>query len=157
MNLKLLILIILVFLGFAVVFFSFSLLKKPNEKLTPPQITINNAALTLEIADTPEKQTKGLGGHNPLSGNEGMLFPYSPALKVVFWMKDMTFPIDIIYIADSKVVQIYPNIPPPLPNAPIKQLKRYPSSQPVDYVLETQAGWTKKHGIVVGNNVNLSL
>ncbi len=109
----------------------------------------------LEIADTPQKQSQGLAGHQPLNDNQAMLFPYSPSQQVNFWMKGMSFPIDIIYITSNQVVQIYSQVPAPNPSE--TNLKTYPSNQPVDYVLETAAGWTDKYSIEIGDKVILNL
>jgi len=122
-----------------------------------PHIAINQTTLLLEIADTPEKKSRGLGNHKPLADNEGMLFIYAPPQKVSFWMKDMTFSIDIIYINQGKIVEIYANVPAPSPNTLPYQLKSYPAHQPVDYVLETSAGWSEKNHIQVGDSVKISL
>jgi len=124
-----------------------------NQK--PPSIIIKEKTLLLEIADTPQKQSQGLVGHQPLSDNQAMLFPYSPPQQVSFWKKGMSFPIDIIYIASSQIVQIYSQVP--APSLSETNLKTYPSNQAVDYVLETQAGWTDKYGIEMGDKVILQL
>ncbi|OGD63721.1 hypothetical protein A2160_03515 [Candidatus Beckwithbacteria bacterium RBG_13_42_9] len=116
-----------------------------------PQITINNTTLNLELAKTEAQKEKGLGEHKPLTENEGMLFVYSPPEQVSFWMKDMTFPIDIIYISDGKVMQISPSVLPPPAHTPLKNLKTYHSQKPVDYVLETSAGWCEKNQVQIGN------
>lgn len=122
-----------------------------------PSLNIKGKTLSLEIADTPEELAKGLSGHKPLAENEAMLFIFSPPQNVVFWMKNMTFSIDIIFIADGKVMQVFSKVPPPLPNTPDSQLERYVSPGPVDYVLETQAGWSEKNKIEVGDQVFLNL
>jgi len=124
-----------------------------NQK--PPSITIKEKRLFLEIADTPQQQNQGLAGHQPLSDNQAMLFPYSPPQQVSFWMKGMSFPIDIIYISSDQIVQIYSQVPVPSPSE--TNLKTYPSNQPVDYVLETAAGWTDKYSIGIGDKVILQL
>ncbi|MCR4263242.1 MAG: DUF192 domain-containing protein, partial [Candidatus Roizmanbacteria bacterium] len=64
--------------------------------------TIGETKLFVEIADTPEKKSKGLGGRTFLADDYGMLFPSEnqPYLPV-FWMKGMEVPIDIIWIKDS--------------------------------------------------------
>lgn len=124
-----------------------------SQRLPTPSVTINNQALTVELADTPEKQRQGLGGHEPLTDAQGMLFPYDPPQPVTFWMKNMTFPIDIIYIANERVVQIFADVPPPGSGVTDNDLTRYPSERPIDYVLETRAGWTRDHRIAVADPV----
>jgi len=125
----------------------------PPQSLPKPSVTINNRTLSVEPADTPEKQRQGLAGHEPLTETQGMLFPYDPPQQVTFWMKNMTFPIDIIYIADDQVSQIFADVPPPESGTTDNDLTRYPSKQPIDYVLETRAGWTRDHHIAVADPV----
>lgn len=130
----------------------------PQKQLSQnPSVVINNQEIFVEVADTPEKQRQGLAGHEPLSDTQGMLFPYNPPQKVTFWMKGMTFPIDIIYIANNQVVQIYSQVPPPEPDMAASNLPRYPANQPIDYVLETPSGWTKNHQISVGEPVRFKI
>ena len=117
--------------------------------------TIKGKRLFLEIADTPQKQSQGLAGHQSLNDNQAMLFSYSPPQQVSFWMKGMSFPIDIIYIANNQVVQIYSQVP--APSLSETNLKTYSSNQAVDYVLETAAGWTDRYKIEIGDKVILKL
>lgn len=143
-----------------IIFFCFLVIKIINDKSAEnlqnkPSIIIKGKTLFLEIADTPQKQSQGLAGHQPLSDNQAMLFPYSPPQQISFWMKGMSFPIDIIYIASSQVVQIYSQVP--VPSLSETNLKTYPSNQAVDYVLETAAGWTDKYSIKIGDKVILKL
>jgi len=62
-----------------------------------------------------------------------------------------------IAINQGKIVEIYANVPAPSPNTLPYQLKSYPAHQPVDYVLETSAGWSEKNHIQVGDSVKISL
>jgi hypothetical protein len=126
------------------------------ESLPKPLVTINDQHLSVELADTPEKQRQGLAGHEPLTDFQGMLFPFDSPRPVTFWMKGMTFPIDMIYLAEGRVVQIYANVPAPQPQIPDQDLARYPSKQSVDYVLETRAGWAQDYQISVGDAVTFN-
>jgi hypothetical protein len=81
-----------------------------------------------------------------------MLFLYNIKRPAVFWMKGMRFPLDIIWIADGKVVQIDKQAPHE-PGVADPDLKRYISNEPVDAVLEVNAGFAEKNGIKVGDPV----
>lgn len=111
-------------------------------------ITINGNQIEVEIMRTPEEQTRGLSGKESLAGNAGMLFVYEESLIPSFWMKDMNFPLDIIWIGeDKKIVDITENISPEtFPNT-------FKPKVPVQYVLEVSAGWAESHAIEVGEAV----
>lgn len=85
-----------------------------------------------------------------------MLFVYSQPSIHQFWMKDMQFPIDIIWIDNGKVVGITDNVPPPDPNTTLNQLPTYSSPQPVSAVLEVNAGYAAMYNIMAGDPVELS-
>src|SRR3989344_6207881 len=63
--------------------------------------------IKVEIADEAEEQIEGLSGREGLGENEGMLFVFENPGRYSFWMKDMNFPIDIIWLdAGMKVIYI---------------------------------------------------
>ena len=72
----------------------------------------------------------------------------------VFWMKDMTMAIDIIWIDDNKVIQIDEKISPE-PGVVENKLKRYIPNQTVDFVLEVAAGFSERYDISVGTTLSL--
>jgi len=123
-----------------------------NEKPAGSRAIINGHMLELEVVRTPEEQNKGLSGKQELADNAGMLFPYQREAIPGFWMPDMNFSIDIIWIdKDKNIVGIENNVSP----ATFPEIFR-PSS-PVLYVLEVNATWAKDHGVVVGDKVILDL
>ena len=71
---------------------------------TLPTLWLSRASYTLEIVSTPESQKQGLSGRAHLARNKGMLFAYSTQTERCFWMKDMQFPIDIIWADQNKKV-----------------------------------------------------
>lgn len=103
-------------------------------------VTVGQQTYVVEIAATAEQQAQGLSGRTSMSEASGMLFPFSPPQIVSFWMKDMKFPIDIVWIANGKVVGVVERVPMPLPTLAAQDLPTYEPSQPVDYVLELSAG-----------------
>ena len=116
--------------------------KLPHVKTA--KIQIGDTALTVEIADTPQLREKGLSGRLNLSNNHGMLFVFPKPDRYTFWMKDMKIPLDFVWIANNRVVDLTPNVPPP---APGETLKTYQPQEPVDMVLELNAGDISQLGI----------
>jgi uncharacterized membrane protein (UPF0127 family) len=118
-------------------------------------ISVKNVLLNIHLAKTNAEITKGLGETQILPENQGMLFVFGERDQHhTFWMKDMVIPIDIIWIDENKIVQIDTNVQPPVdPSKPETTL--VPSHQPVDYVLEVNAGWSERNNVAVGDIVNL--
>lgn len=116
-------------------------------------LTINNIKIDLSIADTPLKQTQGLSYQKNLEKNVGMLFIFPDKRVRNFWMKNMNFSLDIIWIDDNKIVKIDTNL---LPEG--EQPKNsYSSILPIDHVLEVNAGFCKSNKIYVGDTVQYYL
>jgi len=106
--------------------------------------------LQLDIASSESKQKLGLSGRESLDSNAGMLFVFDPPSKPGFWMKDMNFALDIIWLdQDSHIVQINENLSPAtFPNI-------FTAPSPVKYVLEITAGKTKTLNLIVGDKIKL--
>lgn len=129
-------------LVFSVVVF---LLLRP---LSKEEVAIDGIKFAVEIADEPEEQIRGLSNRESLPENEGMLFIFNKPGIYDFWMKNMNFPIDIIWAsADKKIIGIEENIlPGTFP-------KTFSPPSPIKYALEANAGWAKKNKIVVGEKI----
>jgi uncharacterized protein len=106
----------------------------------------------VEVMLTPAAQEKGLSGHAPLAADQGMLFLFDSPQRYGFWMKDMTFPIDIIWIAGEKVADITVNAAIPVQG---QDLPIYSPRVPVDKVLEVPAGFAALHGLRIGSTVEI--
>lgn len=118
-----------------------------------PNVTINNHTFTVEVAKSSAEKEKGLSGRSSLPSNHGMYFPFDSADYYSFWMKDMQFPIDIIYISHGKVVTIFANVKPAVnPSTTVVKPK-----QPADAVLELHAGSAKTYSIKEGDSIAISL
>src|SRR5918994_5917078 len=111
------------------------------------KISINGLQLSAEIPTTRELMAKGLAVKNELRENESMLFVFDKPSRHSFWMKDMKFPIDIIWLdSNGKVVHIEENLEPcPL----VFVCPGYAPNADSQYVLETVAGFTQRHNISV--------
>lgn len=115
-----------------------------------------NLSVRVEIADSLLKQTIGLSFRSSIKSN-GMLFWFHKKKNPSFWMWGMRFPLDIIWIANSRVVGIHEFVKPErywlLTIFFPFYLKRYSAGCPVDGVLEVKAGFCRENYIEVGNNV----
>jgi len=127
-------------------------LSRPNPPLRTDKFTIGDNIFSVEVASTTMEQTRGLSGRAGLEKNEGMLFLFSSSGVQNFWMKDMNFPIDIIWIGDGKVLGFAENAEPQ-PGVPLWKLKIYSSPDDVDTVLEVNAGTVTDDGIKIGDLV----
>jgi uncharacterized protein len=105
--------------------------------------------INVELADTPRAQIQGLSDRKKLEDGYGMLFVFADKQNRNFWMKNMHFPLDIIWLEDQKIVKISDNLPPEGESPQ----KHYLVETPVNYVLEVPAGFCKKHKIEIGNQV----
>jgi uncharacterized protein len=118
-------------------------------------VSVNGQVLIADIAATDEQIVKGLSVKNTLAENEAMLFVFDNEAQYTFWMKNMKFPIDIIWIdADKTVVHIEHSL------QPCSSDLLCPTYKPVDdslYVLETVAGFAEKHDIAKGTAVHFEL
>ena len=125
-----------------------------NNKKT---LTIKGKEIKVEIADTDEGRRIGLSDREKLEENTGMLFIFeNKDIKPSFWMKNMKFPIDIIWIDNKKIIQIDENVSNPEINTPDSKLKLYTPKMPIDMVLEVNAGFVKKNNIKIGDKVDTS-
>lgn len=131
--------------------FKFNPTPTPESK---KEIRIDSTTIRVDLADTESERRNGLSGRESLEQDEGLLFIFDRKdIFPTFWMKDMKFPIDIIWINDEKIVKIDKNVPPPPEGAEDKNLKLYNPDKPIDYVLEVNAGFSDRHNIKVGDGV----
>ena len=114
----------------------------------PGSIRIKGIKINVELADTADKKSQGLSGRSELGENQGMLFLYDKPGFYSFWMKNMQFSIDIIWIDENyKVIDITKSLPPDsFPGS-------FQSQYPVQYVLEVNAGFSRKNNITIGDVV----
>ena len=121
---------------------------------TPLQIGDTN--LLVEIADSQQKQTLGLSNRPLLENTQGMLFDFrnTKTTRPIFWMKDMLFDLDIIWIENLTVVEITKNVPAPNDNTPDAKLIRYTPQVNANMVLEVRSGWSEENKIKVGDKIS---
>ena len=111
-------------------------------------IKIAGQNIKVDLAMTPEAQVRGLSERIELKANEGMLFVFDYSNKYSFWMKDMNFPIDIIWIGENlRVVYIKKDAQPE------SYPESYEANQDAKYVLEVVAGFADKNNLREGDKV----
>jgi uncharacterized membrane protein (UPF0127 family) len=114
-------------------------------------VTIGNVKIKVDVADTPLKQSQGLSGRAELKEGEGMFFIFEKPAHYSFWMKDMNFPIDIIWIDENyQIVDIKHSLSP----------ETYPNTvspkTSAQYVLEVPAGFSQKNNIVEKSTIKIN-
>lgn len=117
-------------------------------------IEINQHQILVELAKTEAEHQQGLSGRKILPKNTGMYFIFSDLAPHSFWMKDMNFPLDMVWIRQGEIVGITSDIP--MPVSKTADLPVYPSPGAVDAVLEINAGDAMKKGFKVGDKVRLA-
>jgi len=100
--------------------------------------------VTAELAITDEERQQGLMFRQDIGQNQAMLFIFEEEEIHSFWMKNMRFPIDIIWLdKDKRIIHIEPEVPAcqqdPCPS--------YAPVRPARYVLELRSGCAKKQGL----------
>ncbi len=119
-------------------------------------VMVGGRKVLAEVTKTQEEKTKGLSGRESLAESSGMLFIFDKAGIYPFWMKGMKFPLDFIWIAGGKVVDVTEDAPVPTPSEkPIYTV--YQPQKPAQYVLEVNAGFVKKNAINIGDSVQSSV
>lgn len=156
-------LVVVVFAIIAVVFFIAA-----RSAAAPLFVSVlaNGQTIKAEVANTPAAIYRGLSGRPTLCLDCGMLFVFQNRQERKFVMRGMNFPLDIIFIADGKIIKIAANLPP----AGFEQLNKigqsaensdenekppviYYSDGPADQVLELHAGSAARYNLKVGDQI----
>ena len=129
---------------FARVYLSYSSYQKEK-------VLIKSSLYVGYVADTEEKRAQGLSGRAFLPSNTSMLFEFDKPDTHGIWMKDMLFPIDIIWLDKNKIIvnlvsnaepESYPHV-------------YYPPKESL-YVLEIRAGLIKDKNLKIGDEILFS-
>ena len=118
-------------------------LKKEN--IAYKNIKISDSIIKAEIAASEENKKRGLSGRESLVETAGMLFVFDKSGFYPFWMKEMNFSIDIVWIGDNwEIIGVAENLNP----------DSYPQTfyppKPARLALEVNAGWAKKNNVKIG-------
>lgn len=145
--------ILLIIFGVLLIGFGLKQSININKFIKLSKVFINGKEIKVEIADDFYEIKQGLSDRGNLSENQGMLFVFGDKNERVFWMKNMNFPLDVIWIDDDKIVQIDKNCEPGGENPE----KQYYSKTLVNYVLEVNGGFADKNNIKIGDKVIIEL
>lgn len=111
-------------------------------------VKIAGQNIKVALALSEETQQQGLSGRSELKENEGMLFIFAQPDKYPFWMKDMNFAIDIIWIdKDMKVVYIKKDA------FPESYPENFLPAEKAKYVLEVPSGFSEKNNLKIGDSI----
>lgn len=113
---------------------------------------LNGKPIQLEIADSPREQYQGLSHRNTLCDYCGMLFPYTSPQPLSFVMRQMRFPLDIVWVKNQTVIGVSYNLPP----EQHEPYTLYPSPGSADTVLELQAGGASLYNLEIDEPFILS-
>jgi hypothetical protein len=139
--------LILFFLTAGAYFFGW---EKPAKRTA--EVIIGSSSFKVEVADTYASRARGLSGRAALAADRGMLFLFEKAANHGFWMKDMKFAIDIIWIKGDRIAGFKENALPE-PEKSVSELTVYYPPEPVDKVLEINSGLVEKYGFQIGEAV----
>jgi uncharacterized membrane protein (UPF0127 family) len=135
---------------FVVLVIAVGLVMISNSQKQIKEVIVGGKTFFVELAKTEMEQNRGLSLHVPLSDNQGMLFIFQKEGLYGFWMKDMLFPLDIIWIdSNLRIIYVEKSI---LPETYPKTF--YPKSKSL-YVLEISAGQSDILNIKTGDTVKL--
>lgn len=137
-----------IFAGIFIVIGSFYLFLSGRTAPPPHQVIIGGEIIDVELARTDAQRELGLSGHKPLADNQGMLFVFDAPGQYGFWMKDMLYPLDIIWIsAGHNIVHMEKDL------SPGSYPKVFTPPEYSQYVLEVNAGVSDKNGWREGDAV----
>ncbi len=112
-------------------------------------IMIQGKEYRVFVADTPELRGHGLSGKTDLPTGFGMEFVFETPGPYGFWMKDMKFPLDIIWVRDGVVVDVWERAPVPVG----ADIPSYTPQREADRVYEFPAGFVGENGLKVGMSI----
>jgi uncharacterized membrane protein (UPF0127 family) len=115
-------------------------------------VAIGDNKINAEVVQSDQDKEQGLSGRSCIREDQGMLFVFKESDKYDFWMKDMKFAIDIIWLNESKqAVKVEPNI------TPATYPKTFVNERPAMYVLELRATRAQQLNIVEGSQLQFNL
>lgn len=127
----------------------------PEPELTMPTTAVafpdapGAPSVDVELAKTPHDIERGLMYRRAMADNHGMLFRLEPRREQIFWMHNTCIPLDMMFIDDDGVIVGVVESAVPLTDTP--RSVHCPSR----FVLEVNAGWVRRHGVVPGQRVSL--
>lgn len=106
---------------------------------------VANVPLRLKVASTPESQAQGyMNSQSEPNDGEGILFVYDADQPLGFWMKNVKFPLDVIFF-DSFMNYLGHETMEPGEGLSDEEQKIYSSKKPARFAVEVPAGWCDKN------------
>ena len=115
-------------------------------------VGLTTMTVSAEVARSLPEKVRGLSGRPPLKTGQGMLFVYDRPQVIGIWMKDMKFPLDILWFHEGRIVKIEKNAPPLKPEGPERVYTAVG-----DMVLEVSAGFADRNKVREGDPVQVNL
>jgi len=115
----------------------------------------NGTLLKSEVADTPEKLLFGLAFRPVLPEDEAMLYIFGESGPHRVWTKEFQFPVDVIWVDESKIIVHLEKDVPPCSENPCTWYGPPPND--ARYILEANAGFISREKVAVGNQLKFSL
>jgi uncharacterized membrane protein (UPF0127 family) len=112
--------------------------------------------ITCEVADTSYERAEGLQHRDSLPVDRGMLFVYDEPDEKSFIMRNMNFPLDIIFIAENGTVLNVEEAEPEEPGTANADLIRYRSAGKAKWVVEINQGLSEQYGIGPGTQFQIA-
>ena len=115
-----------------------------------PHAVFGDVQVSLVVADTPATRAKGLSGRTSLEPNTGMLFVFDQLEYPGIWMRDMQFPIDVLWLnADNVIVDIRESL------SPDTYPQVFAPRAKAQFVIELPSGFVAQHEIKIGDVVTI--
>lgn len=116
-------------------------------------ISLGGQDLQVEVVNTPASISQGLSGRDQI-GSDGMLFFLPQTAIPTFWMKEMQFDLDMVWLKNYQVVDITRDVPHPDSKTPLAELPIFSPASPANLVLEVKAGQAETRQIKVGDKLS---
>jgi uncharacterized membrane protein (UPF0127 family) len=116
-------------------------------------ISLNEKPIEVEVASTYTARQKGLKDRESLPDGKGMMFVFSVSGQHGIWMKNMRFPIDVIWLKDGVIVDMAKNIQPPTQRTANEELDIYYPRMPANSIIEMSASTLDKAGVKIGDRI----
>lgn len=114
---------------------------------------VGKEQIKLEVARTPQQQVMGLMYREFLPTDRGMLFLFEEVRLARFWMKNVTIPLDMVFLRDNEIQAIIADVPP-CTTAPCPT---YGPSVMINQVIELPGGRAAELGLKAGDHITLTL
>jgi uncharacterized membrane protein (UPF0127 family) len=124
--------------------------------LPPPKtmVKIGGVVIPVRLANTPALQFKGWSDVPNMGDVQGMLFLFGSKTQHAMVMRDMQFPLDIVWLDGTEIIDFAQRLAPE-PGIPENKLTVYYARKPSTMVLELPAGFTEEHGVKVGDHISI--